>query len=787
MTTQELQEWVLDNILVNVPGNISAAKVIQLATNIAETVKSELVDNVAGFRGVLTISSPAPVDDGIYFPTETGIYPNAGNLEKLVTDAYILFIRESAIWSKYIVNVPQPKSAYESYVETTTDNPVLTESEWIESLHGIDGEDGEVNNLTDVIKEGNHAAIESDAVAKKLRAVRTINMFDLDREFIPEFPSAGFKTIIVDEIEPAENYIVSGLYPAYASWIDGSDNFMGWNWVAYPITAPAGAAKFAMRVANTDDLAAFQFEKGNVATEYQPYAYPEHFDQIYLKTDFNAKNKASISRNSNIDHCVTASPRTGVNEGSIGIGSGLIPETSELVKSYGVFQSYCTDGTYNPAQSNRGVNLNFFLAPAVRKKYLAIQTIISSNDPGLASRLNVIGYWGAAVPASIVITPIVSGTTNVLKLTAFFTPNNANLGAQIVAAVVDPPGDGVSTLSYWYKMSGFSWYEYNDDEIKEVSVDTLIQKLYGSEIATAESRYQSTLLETISPAIRMDKKRRQKTWLMLGTSIDTTMTGSANSWSERLGWIYNCRVINNAMGGSRISMEPTPNVGFDYVNTTTILPNDRTITMTSAERETWMQAVNRHPAVRYNTAEINNSYDISVLPHLSSVDVVIIGTFGANDPPTMPLTAMNATEVTYANGSVRYRPNAGAIMAAVSAADMFDRSTLFGAYNFLIRAIRRQYPKAKIILTGMNNFAWGQYLVHDIIEIVADLWCIPFLNMAKLMGQSEMVVSESGETARALIGETFDVHPWTPASRQWMAEMMAGLVDPYLKEHSFAS
>jgi hypothetical protein len=32
------------------------------------------------------------------------------------------------------------KSAYQSYVDTTIDNPVLTEEEWVLSLHGADAE-----------------------------------------------------------------------------------------------------------------------------------------------------------------------------------------------------------------------------------------------------------------------------------------------------------------------------------------------------------------------------------------------------------------------------------------------------------------------------------------------------------------------------------------------------------------------------------------------------------------------------------------------------------------------
>jgi hypothetical protein len=34
---------------------------------------------------------------------------------------------------------PTGKSAYQSYLGTTEDNPVLTEAEWIESLHGQAG------------------------------------------------------------------------------------------------------------------------------------------------------------------------------------------------------------------------------------------------------------------------------------------------------------------------------------------------------------------------------------------------------------------------------------------------------------------------------------------------------------------------------------------------------------------------------------------------------------------------------------------------------------------------
>lgn len=44
------------------------------------------------------------------------------------------------------------KSAYQSYLDTTTDDPVLSESEWIESLHGADGTVS-FDDLTDEQKE----------------------------------------------------------------------------------------------------------------------------------------------------------------------------------------------------------------------------------------------------------------------------------------------------------------------------------------------------------------------------------------------------------------------------------------------------------------------------------------------------------------------------------------------------------------------------------------------------------------------------------------------------------
>ena len=74
------------------------------------------------------------------------------------------------------------KSAYQSYVDTTTDDPVKTETEWVASLKGADGVDlGEVVLVNDLTTGGEGSALSAEM--GKVIMYGADEMVDVDYEF----------------------------------------------------------------------------------------------------------------------------------------------------------------------------------------------------------------------------------------------------------------------------------------------------------------------------------------------------------------------------------------------------------------------------------------------------------------------------------------------------------------------------------------------------------------------------------------------------------------------------
>lgn len=86
-----------------------------------------------------------------YTKSETNSLLNAKQ-DTLVSGTNIKTINNTSVLGNGNIAIPSGKSAYQSYVDTTTDVPVKTEAEWVASLKGADGVDlGEavlINDLT---------------------------------------------------------------------------------------------------------------------------------------------------------------------------------------------------------------------------------------------------------------------------------------------------------------------------------------------------------------------------------------------------------------------------------------------------------------------------------------------------------------------------------------------------------------------------------------------------------------------------------------------------------------
>lgn len=118
----------------------------------------------------------------------------------------------------------------------------------------------------------------------------------------------------------------------------------------------------------------------------------------------------------------------------------------------------------------------------------------------------------------------------------------------------------------------------------------------------------------------------------------------------------------------------------------------------------------------------NIGYEKSVLEE-EDVDLYIFGTYGINDRQTwMKWTDTNGNEQTSFTvfgepaGSAEPDPDLS-----------FDRRTIYGAYNHVLRALYQQNPNAKVVILGQHTRQWSNLdIVNGVQRAVAEKWQIPF-------------------------------------------------------------
>jgi lysophospholipase L1-like esterase len=111
----------------------------------------------------------------------------------------------------------------------------------------------------------------------------------------------------------------------------------------------------------------------------------------------------------------------------------------------------------------------------------------------------------------------------------------------------------------------------------------------------------------------------------------------------------------------------------------------------------------------------NICYDNSLLGNLDA-DLFIFGTYGINDRPGSRLTFTDDDGNTCKTSTIR---NDGLYR--------FDRRTIFGAYNYVLRALYQANPNAKVVILGQHTRQWGeQDIVNGLQMSVAYFWQIPF-------------------------------------------------------------
>lgn len=215
-----------------------------------------------------------------------------------------------------------------------------------------------------------------------------------------------------------------------------------------------------------------------------------------------------------------------------------------------------------------------------------------------------------------------------------------------------------------------------------------------------------------------------------GTSIEQT-PGGAKTWSrymaDALGLTYGTQVINHAKGGGSVTW-----YGNDtYITEQITAYKGNVLNAFSCSVAEKTAAANYFLSQGLITQqEIDNAvsnggwgmcYDLSLLQE-QDVDLYIFGTYGINDrQPWMKWTDEDSLEQT----SFTIHPETA-----------FDRRTIFGAYNYVLRELYRQNPTAKVVILGQHTRQWdlsgdgtdnhSQTSVNGAQQSVAEVWDIPF-------------------------------------------------------------
>ena len=168
--------------------------------------------------------------------------------------------------------------------------------------------------------------------------------------------------------------------------------------------------------------------------------------------------------------------------------------------------------------------------------------------------------------------------------------------------------------------------------------------------------------------------------------------------SNRLGW----RNLNS------IQRKAIPSV-LNHENTLILAPT------ASGKTEAALAAAGYDPST-IPTDDLNTSYDVCLLQNLDA-DLFIIGTYGINDR-------------TYEDAFV------------VSEERAMDRTTIYGAYNYVLDKLYTAKPTAKVIILGQHLFTWeNTEKVNEIQQKVAARWGIPFADWGHRMSINSITKS----------------------------------------------
>lgn len=177
----------------------------------------------------------------------------------------------------------------------------------------------------------------------------------------------------------------------------------------------------------------------------------------------------------------------------------------------------------------------------------------------------------------------------------------------------------------------------------------------------------------------------------------------------------------------------------------------------------------------------NISYDNSILGNLDA-DLFIFGTYGINDNhPYMKWTGEVEGSAGNYIGTDKGLEQTSFTIHEVTA---FDRRCIYGAYNYVLRALYNAKPTAKVVILGqhtlgVDNFTW-QDDVNGVQRAVAEKWQIPFADWGRYLSLRQTYpratkthVNTAEDERKQTIYQSDNVHPMAKGAQllgTWVAD-----------------
>lgn len=289
--------------------------------------------------------------------------------------------------------------------------------------------------------------------------------------------------------------------------------------------------------------------------------------------------------------------------------------------------------------------------------------------------------------------------------------------------------------------------------------------------------------------------------VVFGTSIESSPAGASNCWpkylAEILGLTYkyigkstddtvkpSSGVINYAVGGGGVTWyaddvyitEDITSYKGHVLNAFSCSPAEKQDAVDYFKGQGLMDATDEANQNK------NICYTNSVLENLDA-DLFIFGTYGINDGGFnwMKFTGEVGDNNGNWNGSDLGLEQTSYTIHDVTA---FDRRTIYGAYNYVLRALYQANPNAKVVILGQHtqgtdNFTWTDN-VNGVQRAVAEKWQIPFADWGTHLSlrqtwprQTEVHVNSSSDHYKRSMYQSDNVHPLTEGNQmlaKWVAE-----------------